>query len=512
MERKSGILICDDETIEQVKRAAKMCHDFLRKSDFFTDAYILDYFVEELWNKLPSGWLEIISNFDTDDLIAFLQPGGNVRRESPWPLSLLAFRASSFALTLPRKSIHSPDAVKYFLEKNFNSEYNAVDDDSLDDDDPLPLENEWSCATDEFEGKSGQHKNIPEFCRRHVKPKKQHEIFRLAQVASVVFKYFGLKNVIDVGSGQGHLSRFLALCCDLRVATMEANKRYVQDAAKFDKQALSSLERKQTHKRNENEDIPMDKKTLPHHCEAAVTVDSFSEYLERVMQQGWSVEVNEQIQFALMGLHTCGNLGEALLKAFVKNDQSKVLFSVGCCYMQLVGDYEYEGFPLSNFVKTFNYDMSDEAREMACHAIEMHIKRLQDDAPSLKIHCYRAALERLIVTVSPLYKRMGMGGVRHAERLPFPVYAERVLGRYDLVRIPQDLLFSPETAECLMKWKDVLIFYSLRLMAAPVVESLILLDRLIYLYEQGHPGCIVPIFDASLSPRNHLIISARNHH
>ncbi|GFY46032.1 protein RRNAD1 [Trichonephila inaurata madagascariensis] len=504
MEPKNCILICNDETIEQVKRYATMCHDFLRKSTCFTEAFILDYFVERLWTKYPPGWLEIVSNFDVDDLQSFLDSEKPVRCESPWPLSLLAFRASSFALTLPRKSIRSADAVKYFLEKNFNPEYNKASDDSL------PMKSEWSLATNEFE-KSGQHKSIPEYCRRHVKPKKQHEIFRMAQVCDVVYKYFDLKNVIDVGSGQGHLSRFLALCCDLRVATMEADKRLIQDAAKFDKQALARLQRKRKYKDDDDEDED-DTKPLPHHCEASVTVDSFHEYLGNVMDQGWSVEVNEKIQFALLGLHTCGNLGEALLKAFVKSEQSKVLFSVGCCYNQLEHDEEYEGFPLSNFVKTLNHDMSDEAREMACHAVEMQIKRLQDNAPSLKIHCYRATLEKVIASAVPHMRYLGLGGVRHGELLPFPVYAERVLSRTNVVRIRPDLLLTPETVECLEKWKDVLIFYILRLMTAPVVESLILIDRLIYLYEQGHPGCIVPIFDPSLSPRNHLIIAARNHH
>lgn len=45
----------------------------------------------------------------------------------------------------------------------------------------------WDNLDSAYEVKSGQHKNIPEFCRRHVKPKKQHEIFRMGQV---IFIYF----------------------------------------------------------------------------------------------------------------------------------------------------------------------------------------------------------------------------------------------------------------------------------------------------------------------------------
>ena len=34
-------------------------------------------------------------------------------------------------------------------------------------------------------------------------------------------------------------------------------------------------------------------------------------------------------------------------------------------------------------------------------------------------------------------------------------------------------------------WKDVVAFYTIRLALAPVVETLILLDRTMFLYEQG---------------------------
>lgn len=49
--------------------------------------------------------------------------------------------------------------------------------------------------------------------------------------------------------------------------------------------------------------------------------------------------------------------------------------------------------------------------------------------------------------------------------------------------IPDDIL--EEASHFLEQWRQVVIFYSLRLSVSPVVESLILLDRQLYLYEQG---------------------------
>lgn len=37
----------------------------------------------------------------------------------------------------------------------------------------------------------------------------------------------------------------------------------------------------------------------------------------------------------------------------------------------------------------------------------------------------------------------------------------------------------------LLQWKRVVIFYTLRLLLAPLVETILLLDRLLYLKEHG---------------------------
>jgi hypothetical protein len=60
-------------------------------------------------------------------------------------------------------------------------------------------------------------------------------------------------------------------------------------------------------------------------------------------------------------------------------------------------------------------------------------------------------------------------------------------------------------------------FYSLRAVLAPVIESYILLDRLLYLKEQAElvagkeriTAELVPLFEPSISPRNMAIIAHR---
>lgn len=66
----------------------------------------------------------------------------------------------------------------------------------------------------------------------------------------------------------------------------------------------------------------------------------------------------------------------------------------------------------------------------------------------------------------------------------YPSYAARALDRTD-VTIPMSDLENEETSEQLEKWQNVVILYSLRLLLAPLVESAVLLDRLLFVLEQG---------------------------
>lgn len=61
-----------------------------------------------------------------------------------------------------------------------------------------------------------------------------------------------------------------------------------------------------------------------------------------------------------------------------------------------------------------------------------------------------------------------------------------------------------------LNWKKIVLFYLLRLCLAQVVESVILLDRLLFLYENGFElAYLVKLFDPVLSPRCHGLVAIR---
>jgi hypothetical protein len=77
------------------------------------------------------------------------------------------------------------------------------------------------------------------------------------------------------------------------------------------------------------------------------------------------------------------------------------------------------------------------------------------------------------------------------------------------VSIPRSELESEYVNKCLAQLKRVLIFYSLRLLIAPLVESLILLDFISYLREKGISTVVFPLFDPIVSPRNNVLIGIK---
>ena len=67
-----------------------------------------------------------------------------------------------------------------------------------------------------------------------------------------------------------------------------------------------------------------------------------------------------------------------------------------------------------------------------------------------------------------------------------PRYAQLGLAR---VSLPPELPLDPERVETMLKQQGrVVVYSSLALLLSPVVETLVLLDRIIYLQENGEPG------------------------
>ncbi|XP_066983035.1 methyltransferase-like protein 25B [Macrobrachium rosenbergii] len=530
------------DNVDVWKEFLKNSVKFVEMYRSLLDTYVLDFFTEDLWNHIKPGWREVLIELTPSQLADFLCDNA-LRQEKVWPLSLQALRASAFAYTLPRKSVTTDASFKAYLRRHRNrhvseSEYSSCATNfkqgsfcshgSNSDTPKLDVVNDnyetnlstnhplqetavvsWEEAFSELNPKTGQHKLLQHVFRRHLKPKKQHEVARLAYIAGNVARCACDSLMVDVGSGQGHLSRFLAYGHNVRVLCLEAQDEFIRGAKKFDNQLKETVDK--MHRKYENLP-PLPPPPRHTHCHLEPNMDP--QVFREVVTSAWPELESCGFEHGLLGLHTCGDLGPTLLRIFANSPACHGVVSVGCCYMKLtVNDtgISYPGYPMSKFVQSLKGNhLSYEAREVACHAIEMYSERLHLGADNLKVHCYRAALEDIIVKHWPEHRHAGLRSVNHAHKMEFAEYAEAAVSRLKDVSLNKEDLNSEKTKENLGRWMQVVVYYSLRLLLAPVVESVILLDRLIFLYEEGIEGILLPAFDPLLSPRNHVLVAIKN--
>ncbi|CAH1273162.1 RRNAD1 [Branchiostoma lanceolatum] len=561
----------EDET-ETFQHLFVQLTTFLGQYRWLLDAYVCEFFTEKHWDKIPESWRSVLHGIApqeiADDLLC---SSGRGTRTTVWPLSLLAFRATAHSLTLPRQACNLGTLVGQL----------GADGSSLPE--------------DIRDGQLGSPE-LQHCFRRHVKPKKQHEILRLATTVRWLCDQAGCSNVVDIGSGQGHLSRVLSFAHRLKVTSVEAEGCHVTGAARFDKQVVTDIAKEKIKKQEEG-DINDVLHAQPSHVtcflKPDISVDNFLSVINQhnpvinhdgneseqpsfvVSDQlsGWNVDMElpntkkirtseeasasksdsgvrtyfntdltqrekvvhdsdtplDRKPFTMVGLHTCGDLAPTMLRVFTCCSDICALASVGCCYMKMTcanestsrrdGPVDVQpqpacseyGFPMSHMVKRLDAELSYQARELACHAIDMYTERLKsDDSEVMMPHCFRATLEHFIVKHDSTKRRAGIRSIRKAHKMDFKTYAEKALARLIYPTDTQVPVDSAEAAEMLACWKDVVVFHCLRLVLAPVVETLLLLDRMQFLREHGANCQLVPLFSPKLSPRNFVLLAIKH--
>lgn len=101
-----------------------------------------------------------------------------------------------------------------------------------------------------------------------------------------------------------------------------------------------------------------------------------------------------------------------------------------------------------------------------------------------------------------------MRSVKINSEMIFKEYVAKATRDLD-INIPDDVFDSFLVTNCLEQIDRVIIFYSLRLLVAPIVEYFILLDYQQYLSEhcQVKNTYLLSVFDPLLSPRNSILIA-----
>ncbi|XP_069583664.1 methyltransferase-like protein 25B [Ranitomeya imitator] len=516
-------------SLEQNKLLAVNISRVLSVYGHITDSYIIEFFTDNLWDTLPESWRIALSDLTAPELADLLLSNSNTRKasyRSVWPLSLLALKVTAQTLSYqrtPRPDVGSADMKR-------------------------PAE---------FQSNHCQSSLLDPLFRKHVKPKKQHEIQRLGKLVKKLSDVTGCNHVVDIGSGQGHLSRVLSFGHGLGVTALEADHNLVSMAIKFDRDLIYMLKKERVRPTKiAAYDITSIKSTRPPlHVSACVDPQaSWEEFMQQLMdhqETGSNTSLTfpctqdpvvsscpsissldqrhftQKDNFILTGLHACGDLSVAMLRHFTRCPHIVGITSVACCYMKLTtsevpwppgvlapcqcpdSTLKQYGYPISSWVSELpGHKLSYKSREVACHAIEDYIERLKEESDMLRIHCYRAVLEMVIRGIDPTMKRAGVQTIKNAHKLLFIEYAKQGLRRVGLD--PCTPLSHTLVEAMLSQHQKVVSFFSLALLLAPLVETLILLDRMIFLQEQGFHCDLVPLFKPEFSPRNLVLVATKD--
>jgi len=480
------MVVCDDKNVVLVKKQLSDCLQLLEHYKWLINSFVLDFFIDSHWKHLPSSWKDVLTNITPHDLANWLDHKEIPKYKEPWPLSLLALKQTIKHLSLDRRPVENLNSVKTFLKIPENT-------------------NSWEFESELLSESGGQHASLKHVFRKHVKPKKQYEMCRLSKLTSTISNTVNIDKVLDIGSGVGHLSRYLCYNNKLQVACVDGDDKLTHSAKKFDEQLEFTVD-----KMLKRGDTTLQLPRAPVHVTCHIAPDMNLDKFHQLLANKFSIRNPDELKYGILGLHTCGDLGPVLIKMFTQDTDAVMLNSVGCCYMKI-----HEHFPMSCFTKERPWhQLSYTSNELACHALEMYTDRLRkEQEDKLKVHCYRALLEKLLIGRNEDFRHCILKTVARAHEMSFVDYVTKattnLVNSGRLEAFSEEELTDPKIDAQLGQWWEVVTFYTLRLAMAPIIETVILLDRCLFLYENNVDNMMIPLFDPIMSPRNQVIVAVK---
>ena len=461
---------------EQLKLPEKYSHltpneyiialtNYIEKYRQWTTLHIVDFLTFSQWNILDVEWREAllppdgsISHEEWIDSIIKITSGSDVNEK--WPASLRDFIKDTKDIALPRINVTGSEQVKSKIEKRILA--GMVD-------------------------------------------KKIHEVERMTPVIQKIAQDNQVHSIVDLGAGQGYLSRSLAFKSNLKILAVDSSEIQTCGAKKFDQKAIKFL----------------DKDVLKlHHVTDFITPENASSILSK-----WSDSNTQEEKWLLTGLHTCGDLASMMLRLFTSSPEITCFVNVGCCYHFLTEKDQKEdditvGFPLSSTVRNTGFKLGPTARMLSCQAPARWVDQQEETLMAYEHHFFRALLQFIMVekgltdaSVAPIVGRLN----KKRDFTSFPVYIKAALKR---LKLPEDTITSEEAEAYYQEYKEkqidkqITILWTLRVLLGPILESIILVDRYLYLSEtiEDSPTKGVwlwPLFDPVTSPRNIVIAATK---
>lgn len=302
-------------------------------------------------------------------------------------------------------------------------------------------------------------------------PKKQHEIKRLAPFVNQFYQDQQIDKILDIGGGIGHLAQSLSSHYQLQAASLDMDP-VLQQTGK---------------ERNSNDLVEY----------IHVKVDEDDESFQKLLSKNHMT----------LGLHTCGALAVHQLKASA-GQKIKGLINFGCCYEKL------QRYPQGQNISQAAKDLSEPivfnffALTLATRA---HRKMTEKDHElKKKVKFYRYAIHMLMFDEYGIKELKTLGN--SSPKLYDEDFATYVTHQFDRLDLPlkhsaQELnaYFADPTRQTLL-W-NMLTAELIRNAFGRLMELYLLLDRVLYLEEEGYQVELLEFFDEPLSPRNLGIVA-----
>jgi hypothetical protein len=424
---------------------------FLETYSVLLEQHSVDFFVADTFQLLPEEW-KFLRNEKLEHLLEMASYG---RIPNHWPRSLQVFVETSRSLGLDR----SADAVN----------------------EPKPLSQLVKIGMD---------------------PKKVIEVSIMADCIHKLAKDHNISHIVDLGAGQGYLDQCLVYQYGHTVIGVDDSHVQTQGALKH-KQIIQRA--------NESKHCAG---KLYHINSRVETTDTFEDILRKV---------NDHItipnpSYLLCGLHTCGDLASSMLRQFVIGD-AKVVVNVGCCYNHLTevdfeeraNPVEHPGFPMSQYLKSRRVQLGYSTRMTATQATSRWAKDVSTSLSNFTKHAWRAMLQVAILTADPSMssQQITVGKLgRKAFKEGFIGYCRAAFQKLKIAMPSIETLMSIESNYS-ARVNEVAVFWTLRAMMGESIESIILLDRYLYLLEHNITSQLLALFPQQDSPRNMVIIGVK---
>lgn len=303
---------------------------------------------------------------------------------------------------------------------------------------------------------------------RKIKKKKAHE---LSLVKSLFANGDDYKQILDIGGGAGYLSCALLEEGALTSICLDMNEQVQASGAKFCSNFLG-----------ENSD------------KISFENARFSRSIK--------IKALEPEKAIALSLHGCGALSSNVIE-FGADQKLKGLVNFGCCYHKLDGAYN-----LSELSHSCGMEFSTNAFHLASRCAKIVCSN--EIASRKKFKRYRYTLHYFLNDRYGLeFKPLGNAKKSDYEGA-FSDYFKKFAPQYIVDEVSEkeiEAFFSdPKTTQ---KFNEHFAADLIRLLLGRLIELYIVLDRAIYLQEQGRDAHVLEVFDRELSPRNIMLKSDR---